>query len=69
MPLAYAAVAYAALWALRLGGWNSSFVAHVAQQFGLRGMPAWGSLTLYILYAATVGIIRSLATGLGEEIG
>ncbi len=69
VPLAYAAVAYGGVWALRLGGWNSSFVAQVAEHFGLRGMPAWDSLTLYIFFAATVGIIRSLATGLGEEIG
>lgn len=51
VPLAYAAVAYGAVWALGLGGWNSPFVSQVAQGFGLRGMPAWGSLTLYIVFA------------------
>jgi len=69
VPLAYAAVAYGAVWALRLGGWNSQFVSLVAQRFGLRGMPAWGSLTLYIFFMATGGMIRSLSTALGEEIG
>jgi uncharacterized protein len=69
VPLAYAAVAYGAVWALRLGGWNSEFVSQVAQRFGLRGMPSWGSLTLYILFMATGGMMRSLSTGLGEEIG
>ncbi|HLK34071.1 MAG TPA: CPBP family intramembrane glutamic endopeptidase [Terriglobales bacterium] len=69
VPLAYAAVAYGGVWALRLGGWNSQFVGVVAKQFGLRGMPAWGSLTLYILILATGGMIRSLSTALGEEIG
>jgi uncharacterized protein len=69
VPLAYAAMAYGAVWALGLGGWNSPFVSQVAQQFGLRGMPAWGSLTLYIVFAATGGMVRSLSTALGEEIG
>ena len=69
VPLAYAAIAYGAVWALGLGGRNSQFVGQVVQRFGLRGMPAWGSLALYIFFAATVGIIRSLATALGEEIG
>ncbi len=69
VPLAYAAVAYGAVWTLRLGGWNSEFVNQVAQRFGLRGMPAWGSLTLYILFMATGGMMRSLSTALGEEIG
>jgi membrane protease YdiL (CAAX protease family) len=69
VPLAYATIAYGGVWALRLGGWNSEFVAQVAQRFGLRGLPAWGSLALYIFFAATAGMIRSLSTGLGEEIG
>lgn len=69
VPLAYAAIAYGAVWALRQGGWNSEFVALVAQRFGLRGMPAWGSLALYVFFMATAGMVRSLATALGEEIG
>ena len=69
LPLAYAALAYSAVWALRLGGWNSEFVSQNAQSFGLRGLPAWSSLALYLLLAASVGIIRSLASALGEEIG
>ncbi len=69
LPLAYAAIAYGAVWALRLGGWNSEFVSQVAKSFNLRGMPALGSLALYVLFAATVGTIRSLSSALGEEIG
>jgi hypothetical protein len=69
VPLAYAAIAYGGVWASRQGGWNSEFVALVAQRFGLRGMPPWGSLTLYVCFMATAGMIRSLSTALGEEIG
>jgi uncharacterized protein len=69
VPLIYAAVAYGAVWALRLGGWNSVFVQQVAQRFGLRGMPEWASLTLYIFFLGTAGMMRSLSSALGEEIG
>jgi hypothetical protein len=42
LPLAYSSFAYGAVWSWRLGGWNSEFVSLVAQEFGLRGLPAWG---------------------------
>ena len=69
LPLANAGVAYGAVWVLGLGGWNRGFVAEVAQSFGLRGMPAWGSLALYLVLTPTVGMIKSLASALGEEVG
>jgi membrane protease YdiL (CAAX protease family) len=69
VPLAYAAVAYGAVWAMRLGGWNSEFVELVTKRFGLPGMPAWGALVLYILLSGSAGMIRGMATALGEEIG
>jgi len=69
IPLCYTAVAYGAVWALRLGGWNSEFVNQLTQLFGLRGMSAWGSLALYLVLSATIDVIRSVASALGEEIG
>lgn len=69
IPLAYAAIAYGAVWALRLGGWNAEIVKLVAERFGLRGMPAWGSFTLWIMFTATASFISELSTALGEEIG
>jgi membrane protease YdiL (CAAX protease family) len=69
VPLAYTLVAYSAVWAGRLGGWNSEFVRLVAQEFGLRGFPAWASLILYIASMATGGLILNVSTALGEEIG
>jgi uncharacterized protein len=69
VPLAYTSVAYGAVWALRLGSWNSEFVSEVVQSFGLRGLPAWGSLTLYVISMATGGTILNLSATLGEEIG
>ncbi|MBV8205501.1 MAG: CPBP family intramembrane metalloprotease [Acidobacteria bacterium] len=69
IPLLYAGAAYAAVWVARLGGWNSVFVARIGASFGLRGVPAWATLALYILLAASGGVVRSLSTALGEEIG
>lgn len=69
VPLLYAAITYGAVWTARLGGWNSQFAAVVSQRFGLRGAPSWATLTLYIVLAATVGIVSSVTTALGEEIG
>jgi membrane protease YdiL (CAAX protease family) len=69
LPLAYAGIAYGAVWALRLGGWNSQIVGLVAERFGLRGMSPWGVFPLWILFSATTGLIRGMSTALGEEIG
>jgi membrane protease YdiL (CAAX protease family) len=69
VPLAYTSVAYGAVWALRLAGWNSEFVSLVVQGLGLTGLPAWASFTLGILFMATGGVIQNLSMTLGEEIG
>jgi membrane protease YdiL (CAAX protease family) len=69
VPLAYAAIAYGATWALRLGGWNSVLVGVVSHRFGLRGMPPWGAFTLWLVFTATTGMVSMMATALGEEIG
>jgi CAAX protease family protein len=69
IPLAYASIAYSAVWALRQGGWNGSLVGLVTERFGLRGMPVWAVFTLWLLFTATAGMIRGLSTALGEEIG
>lgn len=69
IPLAYASLAYGLVWAFRLGGWNSEFVQLVTQRFGLRGVAPGGALALYIFFSATAGMIRGMATALGEEIG
>ena len=69
VPLVYAAIAYSAVWALGLGGWNHDFVGLVAQRFGLREMPTWATFVLWLLFTATVQLIPSIASALGEEIG
>ena len=69
VPLAYASVAYGAVWALQLGGWNSEFVRSVALGLGLKGLPSWASFILAIICMATGGVIQNASMTLGEEIG
>lgn len=69
IPLAYSATAYAAVWAFRLGGWNSDMVKLIAERFGLRGIPEWGAFALWIVFTSTGSVISVLSTALGEEIG
>jgi len=57
LPLAYAAVAYGAVWALGLGA------------FGTAALPAGQSLPTFLAFNATVGIVSSLLSATGEEIG
>lgn len=69
LPLVYGSMAYALVWALGFGEWNAEFVSDTARSLALQGMPPWVSLALYIALTASVGVIRSLALALGEEIG
>ena len=70
VPLLYATIAYVGVWLLHLGGfYNHQFVSSAAASFGLGPLPDWAAITLYLLFAATAGMIRSCASALGEEIG
>ena len=69
IPVVYAAIAYGAVWALRLGGWNRSLIGLVSERFGLRGLPPSAAFVLWLVFTATAGMIRMLSTALGEEIG
>lgn len=70
IPLLYATITYVAVWIFHLGGfYDQEFVHGVSQRFGLGPMPAWAGITLYFLFAATTGVVRSCSSALGEEIG
>jgi uncharacterized protein len=70
IPVLYATITYVGVWLLHLGGfYDHQFVSSAAQSFGLGPLPDWAAITLYLLFAATAGMIRSCASALGEEIG
>ena len=69
VPLFYTAIAYAIVWTTGLGGFgNPEFIKQAGTTLGLHG-PAWFSVILYIILASAFGLIGSLASALGEEIG
>lgn len=70
VPLGYAAVAYAIVWSTGLGGFgNPEFVDGLGAMLGWNGAPAWLDTIVYFLLLGTVGMARSMASALGEEIG
>jgi uncharacterized protein len=69
VPLLYTAIAYLIVWTTGLGGFgNPEFIKQAGNTLGLHG-PAWISVILYIILASVFGLIGSLASALGEEIG
>jgi membrane protease YdiL (CAAX protease family) len=69
IPLVYAAIAYALVWATGLGGFgNPEFFKQAGDTLGLH-QPGWITATLYIVLVGSSGLIGSLANALGEEIG
>ena len=70
IPLAYAAVAYAIIW---LAGWGKpSLAGAIAAAAATTGMTPDNPTTfaiVYLIVMATVGIVGSLVSALGEEIG
>ena len=70
IPLFYATVAYTGVWLFGLGGfYDHQFLERASASFGLGPLPAWAAMAMYLIFAATVGMIRSCASALGEEIG
>lgn len=69
-PLAICVVAYGAVWTTGLGGFpNPKTVAELRESMGFGGLTTSGAVLLSIVLSLTAGGVRSLAAGLGEEIG
>jgi membrane protease YdiL (CAAX protease family) len=69
IPLLYASVAYAIVWIFRLGAFgNPEFYDSLAKSMHLGG-PPWISVVLGIVLIGTYGLVRSVCSALGEEIG
>ena len=73
VPAVYAIITYSCIWIFGFGGLaNEEMIIEWAQELGLIGIgtlsPAVAALVAVILLG-TIGVIRSMATTLGEEIG
>jgi len=69
IPLVYAGIAYGIVWIGGLGGFpNPEFAASLTSRMG-QGNSVLVATILYVLLAGSFGLVRSLASALGEEIG
>lgn len=69
IPLLYAAIAYAIVWAGGFGGFpNHEFMSQLATRMGLRVSPLLSTM-IYVVLVGSFGLVGSLARALGEEIG
>jgi membrane protease YdiL (CAAX protease family) len=69
IPLLYASIAYAIVWIFHLGAFgNPEFYDSLTKSMHLGG-PRWISIVLGIVLIGTYGLVRSVSSALGEEIG
>ncbi len=69
IPLLYATIAYTIVWVSGMGGFpNHEFMQHLVSRMGLHASPTISTL-VYLLWASSFGLVESMATALGEEIG
>ncbi|WP_158881514.1 CPBP family intramembrane glutamic endopeptidase [Rhodanobacter sp. L36] len=70
LPVAYAGAAYLLIWLTGLGDFgNATFFAHMAKDLGWPNAPMWLVGAASLLLLATIGMVESTSTALGEEIG
>ena len=70
IPLAYAAMAYIAVWSFGLGGFPSTEgIAKLAQRVGWHVTAPGQFIPPYFLLVATTFMLGAIARALGEEIG
>ena len=70
IPLLYAFIAYIIIWGFGLGGfYNTETVNWITESFGLGAIGDGFSIVLYVLLVGVFGIIGSMSSALGEEIG
>lgn len=70
LPFMYALIAYAIIWGFGFGGlYNITFVNDIANAFGWTQLPDGLTILLYVIITGAVGMVSSMASALGEEIG
>lgn len=70
IPMFYVLLAYVIVWLSGLGGfYNKEFLAIKAEAFGFKDVSPTFMFVLYVLLMGSIGIIKSCANALGEEIG
>jgi len=69
IPILYTSIAYAIVWIFHFGAFgNSEYYDSLTRTMHLGGSP-WISIVMGIALTGTYGMIRSVSSALGEEIG
>ena len=69
IPILYASMAYAIIWIFHFGAFgNPEYYDSLTKTMHLGGSP-WISIVMGIVLTGTYGMIRSVSSALGEEIG
>jgi membrane protease YdiL (CAAX protease family) len=69
IPILYASIAYAIVWILHFGAFgNPEYYDSLTKTMHLGGSP-WFSIVMGIALTGTYGMLRSVSSALGEEIG
>jgi len=70
IPFFYTLVVYAIIWLCGGGGfYNKAYLGKIAHDLGWDNVPSGVFLILFVVLQGVIGIIPSMATALGEEIG
>lgn len=69
IPLAYASVVYLPLWLAGYGNFSTSVLGHFGRNMAQKGFAPWEYVPLYFLLVATLGVLSSCISALGEELG
>jgi CAAX protease family protein len=69
LPIAYALPVYLFVWLTGPGAFNWSYLSKVAQDFGWVGLSPGPTLTLFVIFTGTLGMVGKTSRALGEEIG
>jgi membrane protease YdiL (CAAX protease family) len=70
IPMLYSLIAYVIIWVCGWGGfYNKAFVEQAAHEFGWTGLPTGVFIFLYFVMQGVIGMLGSMSTALGEEIG
>ncbi|QNK63496.1 CPBP family intramembrane metalloprotease [Pedobacter sp. PAMC26386] len=70
IPLLYALAAYTIVWSFGGGGfYNQTFLAKMQEDLGRNNIPSGLFIILFCILEGSIGLLPSIATALGEEIG
>ncbi len=69
IPLGYCFVVYLSVWFFGWGAFDHARLMRTAARFGLHGFPELLVFTLLIVVAGPLGVLASIISALGEELG